>query len=58
MQKELSEQNDLEVIREEIQAIKDHINLIEAILDINELRKSSFVSADNNQTTKEIDYNV
>ncbi len=40
MQTEISEPNEQKAIREEIQSLKDRINLIEAILDIIGLMKN------------------
>jgi len=42
-------------IRQEIQYLKDRINLIEAILDINEWRKISNASKDFDRTDEELD---
>jgi len=55
MQTELSETNQQKVIREEIQSLKDRINLIEAILDIKEWRMTSSNSTDFDRIDEEPD---
>jgi hypothetical protein len=55
MQTEISEPNEQKVIREEIQSLKDRINLIEAILDIKEWRKTSSNSTDFDRIDEELD---
>lgn len=55
MQTEKYELPEIKVIREEIQSLKDRINLIEAILDIKEWRKTSSNFTDFDRTDEELD---
>ena len=55
MQTEKYESHEIKAIREEIQSLKDRINLIEAILDIKDWRKTSSDSTDFDHTEEEID---
>lgn len=57
MQTEKSELYEIKVIREEIQSLKDRINLMEATLDIKEWRQSQSSQADSTQPDDDFELN-